>query len=278
MPRPPASTASESTGERGRPSPTRRTRSVSTPSASPRPGRPRGTCRCRRSGRTCAASCACPSSAAPSRRGARTPSPQSFGSIRPKSGQHAVEPGELHPRRLGERLRRDERRRQQLAAEREQVVERAVSSGAGEPRSSRAQPERLEHGLAQVVGERHLRALPRRARASDLEAGVRVDAPRARGARSAARPSNGSPEACASRWRTVEPGGPAGSSRSTIALLRGDEHASAVSELRDRRPAELARRVPVRRATRRRARTTATAACSRAPAVDLPQRLHARRY
>src|SRR5918992_428301 len=41
-------------------------------------------------------------------------------------------------------------------------------------------------------------------------------------------PSNGSPEACASRWRTVEPGGPAGSSRSSVPSSAATSIASAV--------------------------------------------------
>ena len=43
--------------------------------------------------------------------------------------QDAGEARELHRRRLGERLRGDERRALQLAREREQVVERAVQLG-----------------------------------------------------------------------------------------------------------------------------------------------------
>src|ERR671925_1564724 len=41
-------------------------------------------------------------------------------------------------------------------------------------------------------------------------------------------PSSGSPDACASRWRTVAPGGPAGSSRSTTPSSAATRTASAV--------------------------------------------------
>ena len=44
-------------------------------------------------------------------------------------------------------------------------------------------PERLEHGLGEVGGERHARSPPRGARPSGLEPGVGVDAPAARAAR-----------------------------------------------------------------------------------------------
>src|ERR671922_184657 len=42
-------------------------------------------------------------------------------------------------------------------------------------------------------------------------------------------PSSGSPDACASRWRTVAPGGPAGSSRSTTPSSAATRAATAVS-------------------------------------------------
>ena len=75
-------------------------------------------------------------------------------------------------------------------------------------------------------------------------------------------PSNGSPDAWASRWRTVAPGGPAGSSRSSDALLGGDERTRERGDgLRHGREQDRRRRVaarrdaPRRRSSRRRRRT-----------------------
>src|SRR6266566_1596446 len=44
-------------------------------------------------------------------------------------------------------------------------------------------------------------------------------------------PSNGNPEACARRWRTVDPSGPAGSSRSTVPSSEATSAASATASL-----------------------------------------------
>ena len=160
--------------------------------------------------------------------------------------------------------------------EREQVVERAVHRRTPASRAARRRGRAAASTAARkYVGERHLRGAPRHVPASSLEAGVRVDAPRARLARSAAPSSSGRPDACASRWRTVEPGGPAGSSRSTMPSSAATSTASAVSELRHRRPAEDARRAsPCVARFARRAVTTPAADVRARPRFDLPQRLH----
>ena len=122
-----------------------------------------------------------------------------------------------------------------------------------------AHPERLEDGRAQVLARTASRPRARRARrAARTRCSSRCAACRA--ARSASSPSNGSPDACASRWRTVEPSGPAGSSRSTTPSSAATSVASATDRLRDRRPAELrvARPARRRRPRRRAARATAT--------------------
>ena len=70
-------------------------------------------------------------------------------------GEHAVEPGELDARHLVVRLGSDETRREELAREREDVVERAVHAG---PRmAARVEPE------VERVGDRRLARSPRTA-------------------------------------------------------------------------------------------------------------------
>ena len=83
------------------------------------------------------------------------PSPQSFGSMRPKSGARRRARGRRR-RSPRERLRRDERRRRSSRASASEVVERPLERRAGEPRSSARSSERLEHRAAQVLLERHL--------------------------------------------------------------------------------------------------------------------------
>ena len=60
-------------------------------------------------------------------------------------------------------------------------------------------------------------------------------------------PSNGSPDACASRWRTVEPGGPAGSSRSTTPSSAATSVASALTGFETEASRTDATRVPTGR-------------------------------
>ena len=103
--------------------------------------------RCGRSGRTCAASCARPSSAAllPSR--SSKPRPQSFGSCRPKPGRTPARPGNWTAHASSSVSRASARRLEQLVRDREQLgraADRRPSAGrAGEreaphaPRSTR---------------------------------------------------------------------------------------------------------------------------------------------
>src|SRR5205823_8989529 len=72
-----------------------------------------------------------------------------------EAGQHAGQSRELNSGRLGERLGRDERRRQQLTADREQIVERSRKPGPGPPFEPGAETERPENSLPHVVAERH---------------------------------------------------------------------------------------------------------------------------
>ena len=132
--------------------------------------------------------------------------------------------------------------------------------------------ERLADGRAHVVGERHL-GPGADVLAEDGEALVRVDAAAARAARSAPRPSNGSPEACASRWRTVEPGGPAGSSRSTTPSSAATSVASALTGF-ETEASSTARRVSPWVAIVPSARGHAGRREGDVPAVDLAQSLH----
>src|SRR5581483_10776236 len=71
----------------------------------------------------------------------------------PEAGQDAVETGELDGHRLGERLGRDERRLEQLTAEREQVGERAAVAGSRRAAERSPEAERLGDRLREVVGE-----------------------------------------------------------------------------------------------------------------------------
>src|SRR5262249_23222583 len=94
----------------------------------------------------------------------------------PDLWQDAVQARELYGCHLVERLRRDERRRLQLARERDDVVERSEHFRGRRASELRVHAERLEDGPAQVVGERHLRSALD-ALGELLEPGVGVDAP-----------------------------------------------------------------------------------------------------
>ena len=177
--------------------------------------------------------------------------------------QHAGEPWELDGGRLGEGFRGNPLRLEQLARDLEERFERGFHPGRGRA-GEREAPDLLE-----VVGERHLGPLGDEL-GEQLEAGVRVDPARAR-PRDRRRPSNGRPEACASRCRTVEPGGPAGSSRSTIPSSAATRAASAVASFVTDAHPKTRSRLPVRgldAAGDRDRRVLAR------PAVDLPQGLH----
>ena len=90
-------------------------------------------------------------------------------------------------------------------------------------------------------------------------------------------PSNGSPDACASRCRTVEPSGPAGSSRSTTPSSAATSVASATAGFVIDAQRNSRSRGP-RSATTSPPRSDRDRDGARAPAVDLRQRLHAARY
>ena len=137
--------------------------------------------------------------------------------------QHAVEAGELHGRRLVERLAA----RSASARAARARPRAAARASASTPEAARAGEREAPHVL-EVRGERHLGALAdERAEHGRSRCSSRCAACPA--ARSACSPSNGRPEACASRCRTVEPGGPAGSSRSTIPSSTATSTATAVA-------------------------------------------------
>ena len=138
--------------------------------------RPTGTSRCRRSGRTCAPSSACRSSAAACRSRNSTPRPQSFGSKRPTSGRTPPRPGNCTDVASARVSGATSARRLELAGECESVVERAVDVRGRRASQLGAHAERLEHRGAEVLLERHLRRTRDRLR-EQLEAGVGVDAP-----------------------------------------------------------------------------------------------------
>ena len=195
------------------------------------------------------------------------PRPQSFGSKRPKPGRTPSRPGNCDRRRLGERLAaRRASARAARAARRTRSASEPWTSAPAEPRSSRRIPSGSKHGRARGTRETASPPAPRRARRAprspgSSRCGARPDA------RSAAPSSNGSPLACASRCRTVEPGGPAGSSRSIVPSSTATSVASAVASFvteaqrktwsvgpvraRRPRPAARPRRRRARPATRR---------------------------
>src|ERR671924_206335 len=89
-------------------------------------------------------------------------------------------------------------------------------------------------------------------------------------------PSNGRPDACASRCRTVEPGGPAGASRSTTPSSAATRTASAVASfVTDAHPSATSRGPCV--ATTSPGRTTPADACS-APQSSTCRSASTRRY
>ena len=205
------------------------------------------------------------------------PSPQSFGSWRPKPGRTPPRPGNWTRRRLGERLAA----RRASGASSSRARRSRSSSVPWTPGGRRA----AELAPASRAARRRPRAGTRRTasrraastwRGQLLEARVRVDPALAGLGDRRRRPRTGSPDACASRWRTVEPGGPAGSSRSTTPSSAATSAASAVDGLRHGRPAELA--APPARATATHAlrRDHAGRRVLGAPLVDLPQGVQGR--
>ena len=144
-----------------------------------------------------------------------------------------------------------------------------VAPQAGEPSSVGGRhAERLEHGLGEVGGERRCRSPASTVAAGRLDPGVAVDAPARPGGESTP-PSRPRPDAWASRWRSVEPVGPAGWSRSTLPSSTATSTATRGEQLGDRREREArgpGRRASARRSRRRRRRRAA--ACRTGQSVD----------
>ena len=197
--------------------------------------RPRGTCRCARSGRTSRASCARRSSAGCFAVAELEAEPQSFGSIRPKPGRTPTRPGNctlvasasVSPATTvgSSSSRREER----------EVVERARERVRRRASELAHDPERPEHGGGEVAGERHLgRSATTSSRAARSRCSSRCAACRA--PRAPAPSSGGRPEACASRCRTVDPSGPGRLVEVDRPLLHCDERRERRQELRDGGP------------------------------------------
>ena len=141
---------------------------------SPGRGRPTGTSRCRRSGRTSAARSALPDqwpSFAPL---SSTPRPQSSGVKRPKSGSTPSRPGNWTRTISSCVSPATSTRGEQLAAQCQHVVQRPVHPRARMTARVEPEVERRDHGFADVVGKRHLGSLARCV-AEHAEALVRVD-------------------------------------------------------------------------------------------------------
>jgi hypothetical protein len=182
-----------------------------------------------------------------------------------------LSPGELDGCRLGERLGRDERRPEQLAPQRKQVVERPAIGVRGRATQAPGQAERAGHGVREVVRERHLR--PRLEEpGGELDPGVRVDpAPARPGDRLLAleRQPGGVGEQVAHR----RPGWACGLVEVDRSLLECDEKREPRQELRDGGPGQVrvARTVCRDDAVGPR-HSRRSDAC--VPAVDRAQRLH----
>ena len=184
-----------------------------------------------------AASCACPSSAATCRRAARSRGPSRSGRTGRGPGSTPGRPGNCTDVASASVSGATSVGREALAGERDQVVERAVHVGGRRAAQLGAHPERLQHGRPEVLGEGHPGALRRAARPRPRCPGSSRSAACPAG-RSASRRGTAAPRRATSRCRSVEPGGPAGSSRSTVPSSAATSTASVVSELRERRPAQ----------------------------------------
>ena len=119
--------------------------------------------------------------------------------------------------------RGDALRVEQLAGDRDRVESGAVDAGGrAAPASSKP------HTPPNICATAPPPARPRDPR-TQVEAAVGVHAPRPRAARSPMSPSNARPMRSLSRWRTVEPGGPASSPRSTMPSSTATRTATAVA-------------------------------------------------
>ena len=184
----------------------------------------------------------------------------------PEARQHADETGELHRARFLERLRRDSCRLAQLAGEHEQIVERSLDTRA---RRAGEDGGRVPPHVREVLGERHRRPLGDQ-RGRDLEAVVRVDAPRA-----GTRDRRTVVERQARRVREQMAKRRSRRARGFVEvddpLLRGDEHRDCRRELRHRRPRKPS--VPVAHRSLGSARDADCGVLTRPP-LDLAQRVH----
>ena len=179
------------------------------------------------------------------RRGARSRGPSRSAPAGRSPGRTPTRPGNCDRGRLGERL--GARRASARAARARARAGRRASRG-GPSRTAvvaRAEPERLEHRPAEVVGEGHLRALRERG-AEHVEAVIGVDPPLARPrdrARALERQAGGVGEQVPER-RAGRPGRLVEVDRP---LLGGDEAGERGDRLRHRGPAVLAAAVAVSR-------------------------------
>ena len=189
-------------------------------------------------------------------------------------GEHARQARELDGDHLVPRLVGDQARREQLPPDREDVVERGVHPGARIARRVETDPERRADRLAHVVRERHL-GTPLEVCGEHAERLVGVDPP-VLGRAIGSVPSNGRPDVCESRCRTVAPRGPAGSSRSTTPSSAAMSTASAVTGF-DTEASRTARPASPRVTHAGRIDDPGRGELDR-PAVDLAECLHARRY
>ena len=192
-------------------------------------------------------------------------------------GQHAVEPRERDRRRLGERLRRDHASARAARARAAAGRRAGPTSRRPAPRAARSPPCRAARAPPRAGTRRTAsrRRRPRAPRAPRSPRSSRCAAHRA-GAIAAPPDSNGSPEACASRCRTVEPAGPAGSSRSTTPSSAATSTASAVASFVTEAQRKTRSASPCV-ATTPSARTTPAAACGAGHSSIRRKRLHGAR-
>ena len=169
-----------------------------------RRGRPTGTCPLRRSDRTSPGCCAAPSSAAACHRGAPSRAPSRTG----RSGRRRADPGEARER--DGRRGRDVPGRASVGRRSSRANAARSASGPSSPADGRSDEPSCRSSRA---ARGHARAAPssndapaRSAtqRPEQVEARVRVD-PSRPGAARVASPSNGSPEAWASRCAPSSP-------------------------------------------------------------------------
>ena len=130
----------------------------------------------RRSGRTSAATRACPSSAATSRRATRRRAPSRSGRIRPQPGRTPESPGNCTVVASASVSSATSVGTRQLACEHEQIIERPAVARRGRAVETAHERERLRDRGAEVVAELHPGPSGDEL-GRELDAVVRVDAP-----------------------------------------------------------------------------------------------------